>query len=90
MRRPVLVESASALIDEMIKELGDWRLRDPLIFYFSNSAASDRSAWTFAKALDARSPGAEHSRESMGCATCCGMHEIATHRSLVASEGPLS
>jgi hypothetical protein len=25
MKRPVLVESASALIDEKIKELGDWR-----------------------------------------------------------------
>ena len=25
MKRPVLVESASALIDERIKELGDWR-----------------------------------------------------------------
>jgi len=25
MKRPVLVDSASALIDERIKELGDWR-----------------------------------------------------------------
>jgi len=25
MKRPVPVESASALIDEKIKELGDWR-----------------------------------------------------------------
>jgi hypothetical protein len=25
MKRPVPVESASALIDERIKELGDWR-----------------------------------------------------------------
>ena len=25
MKRPVAVESASALIDEKIKELGDWR-----------------------------------------------------------------
>jgi hypothetical protein len=27
MKRPVLVESASALIDEKIKELGDWRAK---------------------------------------------------------------